>query len=115
MRFGFHPVPKERPALLQAKDRKRLKVADELRIKKAVRARDGQQCQCCHVPVFPDAKNPLQRAQVHHIQFRSKGGNTDMKNQITLCAECHAKIHAREVQIVGSNAMTVRFVKKGRP
>ena len=107
MAIGF---PKPRPRLLvkAAARLKREKAARDLR--KAVRARDGSQCQCCHIPVFVSAANPLQRAQVHHMRFKSKGGTDEMSNLVTVCAECHAKIHAHEIEVRGTHAMKVRFV-----
>lgn len=106
-----HAPTKPRPSLLvKAKKRHtKQKAAEKLRAE--VRGRDGHQCQSCHIPVFVHAANPLHRAQVHHIQFRSKGGSNEFKNLITVCAECHALIHAHELDVKGTNALDVRFVK----
>ncbi len=103
---------KPRPSILTKADRrrKRQKAAEKLR--RDVRARDGHQCQCCHIPVFVNATNPLQRAQVHHIQYRSQGGPDVQKNLITVCGECHAKIHAHEIDVIGTHAASVRFVRR---
>jgi 5-methylcytosine-specific restriction endonuclease McrA len=46
--------------------------------------RDGWGCQVC---------GTLRNLQVHHIKFRSRGGSDLEENLITLCVECHAKIH----------------------
>lgn len=109
-----HAEPKPRPSLLERADRrKQLKAAAE-KMRKDVRARGGNQCQSCHIPVFVHAANPLHRAQVHHIQFRSQGGPNVMKNLITVCAECHAKIHAHEIEVRGTHAKDVRFIRKPR-
>lgn len=112
MAIGYGvPCPKPRPSILvKAKARRRGETA-LMKLRREVRARDGHQCQSCHVPVFVHASNPLQRAQVHHIQFRSKGGTNDHTNLITVCAECHAKIHIHEIAVRGTNARNVRFVK----
>jgi hypothetical protein len=40
----------------------------------------------------------------HHVRYRSKGGEDATKNLVTLCAYCHAAIHARQLWIVGDNA-----------
>ena len=53
--------------------------------------RDKYTCQCC------GAKNT--RLEVHHIVYRSQGGTDDLDNLITLCADCHKKVHAGEVTI----------------
>ena len=53
--------------------------------------RDKYTCQCC------GAKNT--RLEVHHIVYRSQGGTDDVDNLITLCEDCHRKLHAGEVSI----------------
>ena len=51
--------------------------------------RDNYTCQCC------GKKNC--RLEVHHIIFRSNGGTDDERNLITLCEDCHKKIHKEEI------------------
>ena len=53
--------------------------------------RDKYTCQVCK------AKNT--RLEVHHIKYRSQGGTDDLDNLITLCADCHKKVHAGELSI----------------
>ena len=53
--------------------------------------RDKYTCKCC------GAKHT--RLEVHHIIFRSKGGTDDLDNLITLCSDCHKKVHAGEITI----------------
>ena len=53
--------------------------------KEAVRARDNYTCQICK------AKNT--KLEVHHIIFRTNGGTDDEDNLVTLCSDCHSKIH----------------------
>lgn len=55
----------------------------------AILHRDNYTCQCCG--------KKHTRLEVHHIIFRSKGGTDDENNLITLCADCHAKIHKGEL------------------
>jgi hypothetical protein len=31
--------------------------------------------------------------QVHHLEFRSRCGNDDESNLITLCVDCHRQAH----------------------
>ena len=50
-----------------------------------VLARDNWRCQVC------GSRNNL---QVHHQQLRSQQGSDEDSNLITLCAECHAQLHA---------------------
>ena len=53
--------------------------------------RDNYTCQVCK------AKNT--RLEVHHIKYRSQGGTDDLDNLITLCVDCHKKVHAGKLSI----------------
>ena len=57
--------------------------------REAILHRDNYTCQCC------GKKNC--RLEVHHIKFRSNGGTDDEENLITLCKECHDRVHAGTV------------------
>ena len=48
--------------------------------------RDGWRCQVC---------GSMQHLQVHHLKFRSHSGGDVEQNLITLCAECHARMHRK--------------------
>jgi 5-methylcytosine-specific restriction endonuclease McrA len=48
--------------------------------------RDGWRCQVC---------GSMQNLQVHHLKFRSRSGGDVEQNLITLCGECHARIHSK--------------------
>jgi 5-methylcytosine-specific restriction endonuclease McrA len=37
----------------------------------------------------------MQNLQVHHLKFRSQAGGDEEQNLITLCEECHTRIHRR--------------------
>lgn len=37
----------------------------------------------------------------HHIVFRSRGGRTDMANQVAICRTCHALVHAGLLEVSG--------------
>jgi 5-methylcytosine-specific restriction endonuclease McrA len=56
--------------------------------------RDGWQCQNC---------GSTQQLQVHHLDLRSQSGADEEQNLITLCAECHTRMHrkagGRKVQL----------------
>jgi len=47
--------------------------------------RDGWRCQIC---------GTMRHLQVHHLKFRSHSGEDLEENLITLCADCHARVHA---------------------
>lgn len=58
-------------------------------VKSAILNRDNYTCQIC------GEKDT--RLEIHHIQYRSKGGSNRMDNLVTLCQECHGKIHSGEL------------------
>lgn len=84
------------------------KLEAERQLKQArafVKARDKGKCKCCGKP----------GAEVHHLRYRSLGGEHDTNNLALLCKTCHEDIHAHliQVQFKGKNlARTVRFVRK---
>lgn len=49
--------------------------------------RDGYKCHICK------NKKKGVKLEVHHIIFRSNGGSDDADNLITLCHDCHTKLH----------------------
>ena len=54
------------------------------KLHRQVLERDGWRCQVC---------GSMQNLQVHHLKFRSQSGGDVEQNLITLCAECHARMH----------------------
>lgn len=56
----------------------------------AVLNRDNYTCQCCRTK-----KGTL---HVHHIVYRSNSGGDKMDNLITLCEDCHKKLHDGELK-----------------
>jgi 5-methylcytosine-specific restriction endonuclease McrA len=46
--------------------------------------RDGWRCQAC---------GSMQNLEVHHMRFRSHGGDYSEENLITLCSKCHSAAH----------------------
>ena len=74
-------------------------------IKAYVLHRDGYQCQKCK------AKNV--KLHVHHIIFRSKQGTNSPDNLITLCQDCHDKLHRGEFKIKGYRSKTKHATEIG--
>jgi len=35
---------------------------------------------------------------IHHINYRSRGGEDEVKNLIALCRKCHDKAHAEKIK-----------------
>jgi len=50
----------------------------------AVLERDSWRCQSC---------GKYRDLQVHHKQFRSRSGEDRVENLITLCSNCHSRLH----------------------
>ena len=70
--------------------------------KEAILNRDSYTCQCC------GKKN--KRLEVHHIIYRSKGGTDDENNIITLCEDCHSKVHDGKLIITKKpKKMTLKY------
>lgn len=59
-------------------------------VKQAVLSRDNYACQICG--------KQKEHLHVHHIVFKSNGGSNRMDNLVTLCSECHEKIHKGELK-----------------
>lgn len=57
--------------------------------------RDKHNCQNCK------GKSKDSRLEVHHVIFRSNGGSDEESNLITLCKNCHDKVHAGEIKMKG--------------
>ena len=70
--------PKRPPLRLDAKNYHELH--------RQVLERDGWRCQVC---------GSMQNLQLHHLQFRSHSGSDEEQNLITLCAECHERMHGK--------------------
>jgi len=53
-------------------------------LRQQVLCRDGWRCQSC---------GTMSNLEIHHQQFRSHSGDDCKENLITLCTQCHARIH----------------------
>jgi 5-methylcytosine-specific restriction endonuclease McrA len=67
-------------------------------VKAYILHKDGYQCQKC--------KGKNKKLHVHHITFKSKGGTNTPDNLITLCTDCHDKLHKGEFSIKGTKSKT---------
>lgn len=59
-------------------------------VKAACLNRDNYTCQCC--------KTKKGTLHAHHIIYRRNGGADTLDNLITLCEECHKKLHRGELE-----------------
>jgi 5-methylcytosine-specific restriction endonuclease McrA len=75
----MNSFPKNRPTALSQDENNDLR--------RAVLRRDRWHCQKC---------GSTTNLEVHHQQLRSHGGTDVLDNLITLCRNCHAKIHTKK-------------------
>lgn len=73
---------------------------DFYNVKAYILHRDGYACQQC-------GKDKIS-LHVHHIKFRSQGGTDTPDNLITLCHNCHDKLHAGKLD----NKISAKLLKK---
>jgi 5-methylcytosine-specific restriction endonuclease McrA len=55
-------------------------------VRATVLERDNHQCVSC-------GNAGDNRLQLHHVIFRSQGGDHDEENLVTLCFDCHEDVH----------------------
>jgi hypothetical protein len=68
-------------------------------VKLAVLDRDKHACRIC--------KSGKVRLEVHHILEKKNGGTDVPTNLITLCSDCHSKIHSGELELGKRKATSV--------
>jgi hypothetical protein len=74
---------------------KRLQQRLTARVRDAVRTRD-RRCRICGV-LFSEGRP----GELHHLRFRSQGGETSTQNTVLLCSRCHhEEIHGRRIDLV---------------
>ncbi|MFL6438657.1 MAG: HNH endonuclease [Terriglobales bacterium] len=59
-----------------------LAISQELRLH--ILRRDNWRCQLC---------GSMRQLEVHHLLFRSHGGQDTEQNLVTLCHSCHSALH----------------------
>jgi len=55
-------------------------------LRQQILRRDGWRCQSC---------GSMSNLEVHHREFRSHSGSDSEENLVTLCTECHGRVHRR--------------------
>jgi len=62
----------------------RLRACEYGRLRRKILQRDGWRCQVCGIRT---------NLQVHHLNYRGRGGSDRKENLISLCADCHRQVH----------------------
>ena len=76
-----------RASVRQKRPRVRLDAEAYAALRREVIERDGGRCRDCGEA----------GAEVHHVVFRSRGGNDSAANLVTLCLVCHGARHGIRV------------------
>lgn len=97
-------IPKPRPSVLRKRDVLRVREREAERVNRAIALRDDFRCRCCGRQGRYESTVAAKALHRHHVVYRSKQGVDTIENLVTLCAYCHALIHARQLWIVGNNA-----------
>lgn len=95
-----HPKPQSRAA--ERKATKREAEKHRQMVYSLVRVRDKFRCRCC---------KSADLVEVHHVRFRSLGGEDSSANLALLCRVCHAEIHAYRLSAVGDADTNLKFYK----
>jgi len=74
-------------------------------VKAYVLHRDGYKCSKCKKKNVP--------LHVHHIIFKSNNGTDTPSNLISLCEDCHDKVHKGEITIKGKRSKTKHATEMG--
>jgi len=74
-------------------------------LRRAARERDTCRCR------FPGCES--RRVDLHHIQFWSHGGRTDLDNLVSLCKYHHMLVHDRGYLIAAARDGTLTFYRPG--
>jgi len=84
--------PKGQTQSSAKREKARAKEQQWQRVRQCVLVRDGRRCRVCRT---------MEGVDVHHVRFRSVGGDDNTSNCAALCRICHAEIHAYRLVISG--------------
>ena len=48
----------------------------------------------------------------HHVKFKSQGGEDSLENLLTLCFQCHERVHKKELDIIVLDVVHSNLVVK---
>ena len=64
------------------------------RLRRQILGREGGRC--------GNPRCQLPASHCHHVKFRSRGGRTELDNEVAVCTTCHALIHAGLLRVSGN-------------
>jgi len=78
-------------------------------IRKQVLSRDGH---CCAAPGCLNKRN----LSAHHVAWRTHGGKTELRNEISLCPTCHSLVHEGIITVKGKAPHDIEWTRPdGKP
>lgn len=83
---------KSKPAILDKRAIKATKAYQWRELTKRVKLRDQGKCRICGKTGY----------DVHHIEFRSRGGKDEAGNCVLVCRNDHALIHGHAIRLSGT-------------
>lgn len=93
----YTPIPKSATGRTRAQEKAEKLAAAERHwrdICRLVDRRDAGRCRVCGRACSPTALAMVDRAERHHLRFRSQGGEDSTANVLTICKrDCHAAVH----------------------
>lgn len=89
-------TPKPTPRYVEKAIKKRNKAANLARVRAVVKSRDNGRCR---VPGCTKTTCDL-----HHLRFRSAGGDDSTSNLYLLCREHHRAVHQHVLKVYGTDA-----------
>jgi 5-methylcytosine-specific restriction endonuclease McrA len=89
----LNPVPKPKSVPADKREKQRAKLMAWRRVRAWVLVRDLRKCRVCKTAEGVD---------VHHIKFRSVGGEDTPENLAVLCRVCHQEIHSYRLSLSGN-------------
>ncbi len=104
--YGSVMFPKPQSRAADRKATKREAEKHRQMVYSLVRVRDKFRCRHC---------GTTDGVEVHHIKFRSVGGEDSTKNLALLCRCCHNEIHAYRLAVEGNANMTLKFYRSRDP
>lgn len=80
--------------------------------RRAIFKRDGGRCRATRRRLKLMSDNPMAVGHVHHIVFKSAGGDDSTRNLILIAPEVHEAIHQHRMDCEGNADVSVMFRKR---